>query len=132
MVSPVQNSIQKEKLPIETTQQIPLILGGKAPRFDGPDYSQEHDQKRLTGQLLRIFNLMKDGNWRTLSEITEATGDPQASISAQIRHLRKPRFGSHTVYKRHKGEPCNGLWEYRVVVNYGVFNDQQRSSKKTR
>lgn len=84
--------------------------------FDGPDYIEKYDQKRLTGQMLRIFNLMKDGTFRTLSEIEQITGDPQASISAQIRHLKKPRFGGHEVNKRRRGDPSNGLFEYQLSV----------------
>lgn len=113
------DSISHHHFEMQTTQQIPMLLGGKAPRFDGSNYSPEHDQKRLTGQLLRIFDLMKDGNWRTLDEISLATGDPASSVSAQLRNLRKSKMGGHTVDKRHRGEPCNGLWEYRVLVNYG-------------
>lgn len=82
--------------------------------FDGPDYNHSLDQARLTGQILRIYNLMRDGRWRTLSEIAQATGDPQASISAQLRNLRKARFGSHTVSKRRRGEAERGLFEYRM------------------
>ena len=66
-------------------------------RFDGPDYIPERDNVRLTGQLERIWNCMQDGEWRTLSRISTITGDPESSISAQLRHLRKPRFGSHHV-----------------------------------
>ena len=86
-------------------------------RFNGSDYVHERDAPRLTGQLQRIFNLMKDGVWRTLSEIESYTNAPAASISAQLRHLRKPRFGSHIVNKRHRGEPKNGLYEYQLIVN---------------
>ena len=82
--------------------------------FDGPAYDPAVDQARLTGQLLRIATLMADGQWRTLSEIAQATGDHEASVSAQLRHLRKPRFGSHSVEKRRRGEASRGLWEYRV------------------
>lgn len=81
-------------------------------RFDGPAYDPALDQRRLTGQLLRIATLMADGRWRTLPEIEAATGDPAASISAQLRHLRKPRFGAHIVDKRRRTQ---GLWEYRVA-----------------
>lgn len=87
-------------------------------RFNGPVYSSRFDLERLTGQLNRIFSLMRDAEWRTLNEISGVTGDPPASVSAQLRHLRKPRFGGHTVNKRHRGERCEGLWEYQVVVNY--------------
>lgn len=30
--------------------------------FNGPDYDPEFDDERLTGQLKRIVDLMKDGN----------------------------------------------------------------------
>jgi hypothetical protein len=83
-------------------------------RFDGSDYVPERDNERLKGQLLRVYNVMKDGEWRTLREIAETTGDPEASISAQLRHLRKERFGAHIVDKEHIE---SGLYRYRLVVN---------------
>ena len=83
-------------------------------RFNGSDYDSQRDDARLTGQLLRIWEYMKDSKWRTLSEISQATGDPQASISAQLRHLRKPRFGAHIVEKEYLG---NGLYQYKVIPN---------------
>ena len=85
-------------------------------RFNGSDYVPEFDNKRLTGQIKRIYELMKDGRYRTLKEIEDATGDPQASISAQIRHLKKTRFGSHTVNKRRRGDPTQGLFEYQLII----------------
>ena|SRR5581483_2861922 len=85
------------------------------PHFNGSDYVPERDDKRLNGQLERIKSLMLDEQWRTLQEIAEATGDPPASISAQLRHLRKARFGSYTVNKRHRGAAALGLYEYQVL-----------------
>jgi hypothetical protein len=94
------------------------------PHFNGPDYDPEHDQARLTQQLSRIKQLMVDGVWRTLGEIEAVTGDPQSSISAQLRHLRKKRFGQHLVEKRTRGERSAGLWEYRLgPPGSGVQND---------
>lgn len=87
-----------------------------SPRFDGSDYVPERDNTRLTGQLSRVWNVMRDGQKRTLREIAEATGDPEASISAQLRHLRKPRFGAHEVSKEYLGE---GLYQYWLIVNDG-------------
>lgn len=58
---------------------------------------------------------MADGQWRTLAEISAVTGDPPASVSAQLRHLRKPRFGAHLVSKRHLGQ---GLYVYRVLPGF--------------
>ena len=86
-------------------------------RFNGPCYDPEFDKARLTGQLKDIFELMKDEEWRTLEEISVLTEHPQASVSAQLRHLRKPRFGSHTIEKRSRGDRHNGLWEYRLTLN---------------
>jgi len=84
----------------------------KTARFEGPVNAQ--DCARLEGQLRKIHALMIDGCWRTLSEIEAETGDPQASISAQLRHLRKARFGSHFVDKRRRGS----AWEYRLEARH--------------
>lgn len=86
-----------------------------APEFDGQTYDPENDKKRLSNQLGRIYDLMRDHAWRTLDEIHEKTGEPTASVSAQLRHLRKTRFGSYRVEKRHRGDPEHGLFEYRVL-----------------
>lgn len=67
---------------------------------------------RLTGQIKRIYDLMADGKWRTLKQIEDATGDPPASISAQLRNLRKESFGSHVIEREHLGD---GLYAYRLV-----------------
>jgi len=84
------------------------------PRFDGSDYVRARDDVRLKGQLLRVWELMSDGKWRTLGEIARSTGDPESSISAQLRHLRKERFGAHTIEKEYKDF---GLFVYRLIKN---------------
>lgn len=85
-----------------------------APRFDGAGYDPAIDHVRLTRQIKRIFDLMSDASWRTLQEIADITGDPAASVSAQLRHLRKKKFGSWVVNKRRR-TPCSGLWEYQLL-----------------
>ena len=82
------------------------------PRFNGSDYVPSRDDKRLTSQYESIFNLMSDGVWRKLHEIASATGHPESSISAQLRHTRKPRFCGHELNKRYLG---SGLYEYQIV-----------------
>jgi len=82
-----------------------------SPRFDGDDYDPARDDARLRPQLDRICAVMKTGRWRTLVEIAELTGAPPASVSAQLRHLRKPRFGGFLVEKRYLRD---GLYTYRV------------------
>lgn len=89
----------------------------KRPRFDGDDYVRPRDDKRLVPQYDRIWNCMVDGQWRTLVEIAALTGDPPASISAQLRHMRKDRFGAHTVNRRHRGDEGTGLYEYQLIPN---------------
>jgi hypothetical protein len=91
------------------------------PHFAGPAYAPALDHARLTLQHARIRDLMRDGRWRTLGEIAAATGDKEASISAQLRHLRRPKFGAWVVEKRRRGEGRRGLWEYRLLP--GAAND---------
>lgn len=80
-------------------------------RFNGSDYDQERDGARLSGQLARIFEVVKDGKWRSLRQIADEAKAPEASVSAQLRHLRKPRFGNYTVEKQYHN---NGLFFYRL------------------
>jgi hypothetical protein len=82
--------------------------------FDGDTYEPDKDHVRLRGQNLRVFTLMRDGLWRTLGEISEGTGDPEASVSARLRDFRKKKFGGHTVESRRRGPASDGLWEYRL------------------
>ncbi len=83
-------------------------------RFGGVGCPTLSDSTRLENQFAVIFDLMSDGKWHTLPAIEELTGYPQASISAQLRHCRKPKFGAHTVNRRHVR---NGLFEYQLIVN---------------
>jgi predicted transcriptional regulator len=83
-------------------------------RFDGKTYEAKLDQNRLGRQMKQVFALMSDGQWRTLAEIEAATWEPQASISARLRDLRKPRWGSYTVNRRRRGDGRRGLFEYQV------------------
>jgi len=85
-------------------------------QFDGDDYKPERDDARLARQYARIFDLMKDGKWRSLYDIWYLTGDPESSISAQLRHMRKRRFGAHTVNRRYV-DSMDGLYEYQLIVN---------------
>ena len=83
--------------------------------FNGPDYTPVLDRKRLTKQHEVIRELMIDGVWRSLSEIAITTGYPESSISAQLRHLRKKRFGAYVVDKKRRGERTKGLFEYHLI-----------------
>jgi len=73
-----------------------------------------------------MLNSSNRGEWLTLAEIALQTEFGEASISAQLRHLRKPRHGAYRVEKRRRrldasktpteefAFAANGLWEYQV------------------
>jgi len=92
----------------------------KPPQFDGAVYDSKKDWARLSGQILRIWRIIQDGKWRTVEEINSrimvehSHYDPECSISAQLRNLRKERFGGHIIEKRRRGEEESALWEYRL------------------
>jgi hypothetical protein len=59
--------------------------------------------------------------WLTLDELSKLTHYPPASISAQLRHLRKPEYGGFAVEKRQRaagrtlrGEDFGTVWEYQI------------------
>src|SRR6266849_9715373 len=59
--------------------------------------------------------------WLTLDELAKLTHYPPASISAQLRHLRKPQYGAFLVEKRPRtvrtilrGEDFGTIWEYQL------------------
>ena len=79
----------------------------------GPAYVETVDGTRICNQLRRVKAAVLNGNWWSLTELSEVTGDPESSISAQLRHLRKPRFGGYDVQKRRRVEG-GGTWEYRL------------------
>jgi hypothetical protein len=88
-------------------------------RFDGATVDMR-DADRLGRQLWAVRMLMRDGRWRTLTEIQSLLVDEgvQAmlpSVSARLRDLRKERFGSYTVDRRARAGAGRGLFEYRVT-----------------
>jgi len=80
-------------------------------RIDGPGVEAQ-DRRRLGNLLDRVERLMADGRWRTLHEIQASTGGSEASVSARLRDLRKPRNGARTVNRRRMR---GGTWQYRLV-----------------
>lgn len=80
--------------------------------FDGKTY-EPSDGPRLGGQLAQAAPQMRDGQWRTLYEIAHATGCTTQSVSARLRDLRKPRYGSHPVERRRVSA---GVFQYRACA----------------
>jgi hypothetical protein len=89
----------------------------------------EYDARRLRSQREIIRDAMLSAadcdTWLTLGELRALTRYGEASISAQLRHLRKTENGGYDVVKRHReggragGPPVTDgrgecVWEYRI------------------
>ena len=77
--------------------------------FLGETFDRKRDGARLNAQERRVFECMRDGEWRGLRDIAALTGDPEASVSARLRGLRKD---GHKVEREYAG--C-GLWQYKLT-----------------
>lgn len=97
--------------------------------FSGADYRAPRDQDRLSTQLERVKDAMIDGQWRSLEQIADLAQAPQTSVSAQLRNLRKPEFGSWLVDRRHVDR---GLYEYRLRAQTQADLFEQKQQKPTR
>ena len=89
----------------------------------------EYDARRLRSQREIIRDVMLSAadceTWLTLGELRALTHYGEASISAQLRHLRKTENGGYDVVKRHRegasperpGTDGRGecVWEYRIM-----------------
>lgn len=84
--------------------------------FDGAT-AEPVDYGRMNAQTQRVYDVMSDGQWRTIRELQDDIErrfekvDPEVSLSARLRDLRKPRFGGYEVERRKCGI---GLFEYRL------------------
>lgn len=76
----------------------------------GSTFDAKRDGARLGEQCARVFKVMQSGHWQTLASIAAITLDPEASVSARLRDLR--RFGM-TIERAHVSR---GLWKYRLVA----------------
>jgi hypothetical protein len=102
------------------------VLNVKTIGFDGTSALQV-DTPRLALQMARVFKLMKDGKYRTLRQVADATGCLETSASARLRDLRKPKFGSHSVDARRAY--CPGLvYEYKLTLNEERLSNEQRNA----
>jgi hypothetical protein len=80
---------------------------------DGETFEPKLDRRRLNRQMEAVYDLMKDGLWRTLAQISDMATAPEASVSARLRDLRKPKFGGFTVNRKRYSD---GLWGYQLDI----------------
>lgn len=77
--------------------------------FSGATYKHSKDYQRLSGQLMKIFNLMIDGVPRTPDEVANELGlNNIPSVSAQLRNLRKRNLN----IQRQDRDGIRGVSEY--------------------
>lgn len=88
---------------------------------DGCTYNPNFDYERLNKQMRRVYNFMCLGGWYTLRDIAKGAGDPEASVSARLRDLRKLKFGGWIVHRRRMANALaagvtsrRGTFEYRL------------------
>jgi len=94
-------------------------------------------QARPQRQVLRdvMFSASECGTWLTLDELAKLTHYPPASISAQLRHLRKAEYGGFLVEKRRREvdevprQDFGVVWEYRLT--HGNFTNLRSASNGT-
>lgn len=76
------------------------------------------------------------GAWLTLAELAAMTRYPAASISAQLRHLKKPQFGNYEMEKQLRagadlGDGHGAIWEYRLTRRRRVVRARARVAVPT-
>jgi hypothetical protein len=96
-----------------TEATLPVHLPTSPLAFDGATYEPDRDGARLFAQLARVRSAMKGAGPLTLKQISALTGDPESSVGARVRDLRKQRFGGHTVARTYAGD---GLWLYQLIT----------------
>ncbi len=92
----------------------PSLLDWQPPanhKFLGSSFVPERDESRLRGQLKAVHDVMQDGRKRTLRQLADDAGCPEASASARFRDL--VRLG----YPMMKENLGSGTWTYWMVVS---------------
>lgn len=85
------------------------------PTPGGATFVQEIDGVRLNRQQAAVYSVMADGRFRTLREIADLTGFPEASVSARLRDYRKPPLNRDVQRRRKRTGYGKGTWEYAVL-----------------
>lgn len=90
--------------------------------FDGATYSPKLDKERLKGQMGRVYQIMKNGDWWSLQQIQVESEfrfnahDSEAAISARLRDFRKDKFKMiYPVRGMESRRFEGGLWKYRLI-----------------
>jgi biotin operon repressor len=99
----------------------------QAPKIVTDDCERQSRHSPLQREVLRdvMLSAAACDTWLSLEELARMTSYPPASISAQLRHLRKEQHGGYRIEKRCRSlakfmagvdqRGANGpVWEYRL------------------
>ena len=93
----------------------------------GVTYDPAVDGDRLGAQMIRVLDCMLDGHWRSLRQIAAITDDPEASISARLRDVRKIWGEDAMESRRVPGiDPKRGVWQYKINVRPTPLSREQK------
>jgi len=60
--------------------------------FQGDSYNPAFDCERLNAQQRRVHDALLNAGWKTLRQVADMTGDPEASISARLRDFNNHEY----------------------------------------
>lgn len=103
MIALRQTSFLDERQPLR-------VVAPPLPTPKGETYDEALDGERLGRQCQSVLDCMSDGRWRSLRDIANETGEPEASISARLRDL-----DHWNGWRKHRQRVAGGLWHYRLV-----------------
>lgn len=104
----------------------------------------EYNARRLRSQREVIRDVMLSAalceTWLTLGELRALTRYGEASISAQLRHLRRTENGGYEIVKRHRdgaapirpgmSQRAECLWEYRISPGVCAQDASQENAQQ--
>lgn len=89
-------------------------------KIDGFAYEPDLDEERLRTQMRQVFSILKSTyDWLTVEQISNIMGErfdvqaPEASVSAQIRNLRKRANGGYLIRGRYRKGAR--IYEYKLI-----------------
>ena len=90
----------------------------KKKRLTGARHVHVRNQREVLREV--VLAAGECDTWLTLLELSRLTHFGEASVSAQLRHLRKPQFGGYVIEKRQREVDevvrADGgvVWEYKL------------------
>lgn len=83
-------------------------------RPEGRTIDHARDDRRLSAQMAAVIEVMRDGQWRDLLNLSRASGAPEASCSARLRDVNKPQ-NRWMGYEMEASHVARGYWIYRLL-----------------